>query len=407
MSRAAMSEAFYQHLRDELGGVRASGLYKSERILEGPQGAAVTVRTETAGGAGRSVLNFCANNYLGLANHPALVRAAHAALDRWGLGLASVRFVCGTQEIHQELERKLSGFLGVQDTLLYSSCFDANGGVFDALLTEADTVVSDELNHASIINGIRLSKARRYRYRNGDLADLEARLREAAAAASRFTLIVTDGVFSLEGTIAPLPDLCALGRRYGALVMVDDSHAVGILGPNGRGSPEHCGVEGQVDILTGTLGKALGGANGGYVAGRRELIDLLRQRSRPYLFSNALPPAIVAAAIAAVDLVTSSPALREKLSENTRAFRAGLARTGLPVPPGVHPIVPIILGEAGRAQAFAARMFERGVYATSFSYPLVPAGTARLRLQISAAHEPAQLEFALEALAATRRELGP
>jgi glycine C-acetyltransferase len=399
---------FYRHLQAELDQLGSTGLLKRERIMLGPQGARVVVREGGSARApgSRPVLNFCSNNYLGLANDPALVDAARAALDRWGFGLASVRFVCGTQEIHLELEERLSAFLGVEAALLYSSCFDANSGVFDALLTEADAVLSDELNHASIINGIRLSKARRYRYRNADLADLEVRLQEAVAAGARFKLIVTDGVFSLEGTVAPLPGICDLADRYGALVMVDDSHAVGFLGRTGRGSPEHCGVARRIDILTGTLGKALGGASGGYVGGRRELVDFLRQRSRPYLFSNSLPPPIVAASIAALELITASPARRDRLAQSTAFFRAGLEKTGLPVTPGLHPIIPVVIGDARRTEEFAGRMLEKGVYATAFSYPVVPAGTARLRIQISAAHEQEQLEFALGAFAEARSELG-
>lgn len=399
-----MPEAFYQQVRAELDQLRETGLYRTEQVLLGPQGARVSVRQPGSPGS-RPVLNFCSNNYLGLANHPELRRAATAALERWGFGLASVRFVCGTQAIHQELEARLGAFLGVEDTLLYSSCFDANSGIFEALLTEADAVISDEFNHASIINGIRLTKARRYRYRNGDLADLERRLREAGEAGSRFRLIVTDGVFSLEGTVAPLGGICDLAARHGALVMVDDSHAVGFVGAGGRGTPELCGVGPRVDIVTGTLGKALGGASGGYVGGRRELVDLLRQRSRPYIFSNSLPPPLVAAGLAALDLVDGSPALRDRLAANTAFFRAGLAATGLAALPGDHPIVPVILGDARRAGAFAARLLEKGIYATAFAYPLVPLGAARLRFQVSAIHERADLEFALQALAETAREV--
>ncbi len=403
-----MSEPFYHHLRGELDQIRQAGLYKREQVMLGPQGARVALRDPApdAGGAARPVLNFCSNNYLGLANHPALVAAAHAALDDRGFGLASVRFVCGTQDRHQELEAKLSTFLGVEDTLLFGSCFDANSGLFEALLTEADAVISDELNHASIINGIRLCKAQRHRYRNGDLADLERCLREARAAGARFSLIVTDGVFSLEGTIAPLPGICDLADRYGALVMVDDSHAVGFVGPTGRGSHEHCGVLNRIDILTGTLGKALGGAIGGYVGGRRLLVEYLRQRARPYIFSNALPPAVVSAGIAALCLLAASTGLRDRLADNTRFLRAGLTAAGLPVHPGEHPIIPIIIGDARRTQEFAARLLDRGIYATAFAFPLVPLGTARLRVQVSAAHERDHLEFALGAFAETYRGLG-
>jgi glycine C-acetyltransferase len=398
-------EAFHLHLRDELARLRHAGLAKSERILTGPQGAQVEVRADDrAESAPSEVLNFCSNNYLGLANHPEVVRAAREALDRWGFGLASVRFVCGTQEIHRELERRLAEFLGVEDTLLYASCFDANSGVFDTLLTEADAIISDELNHASIINGIRLGKARRLRYRNGDLGELESRLRESRDA--RFRLIVTDGVFSLEGTIAPLEGICALAESHGALVMVDDSHATGVIGSSGRGSPEHCGVAGRIDLLTGTLGKALGGATGGYAGGRRELIETLRQRSRPYLFSNALPPPTVAGSVAALRLVATAPELRQRLADNTRHFREGLIRVGLAPKPGVHPIVPVMVGDAASAERLAARMLAKGVYVTAFSYPVVPMGEARLRIQLSAAHTREHLDRALAVLAESAREAG-
>jgi glycine C-acetyltransferase len=386
--------------RQTLAEIDRAGLTKHERVLATPQGAQVAV----AGGA--RVLNFCANNYLGLADHPELVRAAHAALDRWGYGLASVRFICGTQEVHRELEARLSDFLGTEDTLLYSSCFDANGGVFETLLSSEDAVISDELNHASIIDGIRLSKAQRHRYRNRDLNDLEAKLREAAAAGARFKLVVTDGVFSMDGYIAPLREICDLAQRYGALVMIDDSHAVGFLGPTGRGTHEHCGVLGRIDLISGTLGKALGGASGGYVSGRRELIAVLRQRSRPYLFSNSLAPMIAATSIAALDLIGRSPELRERLMENTRFFRAGLEGAGLTLRPGTHPIVPVMLGDAVLAQRFAAGLLERGVYAVGFFHPVVPHGTARIRTQVSAAHTRADLEAAIGAFAAVQAELG-
>jgi glycine C-acetyltransferase len=368
-------------------------------VIATPQGADIRV----SGGA--HVLNFCANNYLGLADHPEVVKAAHAALDRWGYGLASVRFICGTQEIHKELEARLSSFLGTEETILYSSCFDANGGVFETLLGEEDAVISDELNHASIIDGIRLSKAKRYRYRNRDMADLEARLTEASGA--RFKMIVTDGVFSMDGFIAPLREICDLADRHGAIVMVDDSHGVGFMGENGRGTHEHHNVVGRVDILTGTLGKALGGASGGYVSGRTEIIDLLRQRSRPYLFSNTLPPAIAAASIACLDLISRSPALREKLHANTRFFREGLAEAGLSIKPGSHPIVPVMLGDAALAQRFAARMLEKGVYVVGFFFPVVAQGAARIRSQVSAAHSEENLRSAIKAFAETRKELAP
>ncbi len=394
-----MTPAFRDHLRQTLAGIEQAGLFKRERPLATPQQA--QVRTAD----GRAVLNFCANNYLGLSAHPAVIAAAHAALDRWGYGLSSVRFICGTQEIHRELEARLSAFLGTDDTILYSSCFDANGGVFETLLTAEDAVISDELNHASIIDGIRLCKAQRHRYRNRDLADLEAKLREADAAKARFKLIVTDGVFSMDGYIAPLREICDLADRYGALVMVDDSHAVGFMGATGRGTHEHCGVMGRIDILSGTLGKALGGASGGYLSGRREIIDLLRQRSRPYLFSNSLAPAITAASIAALDLIGASTDLRDRLAENTAFFRAGLAAAGLTVRPGTHPIVPVMLGDAALSQRFAAAMLDHGVYVVGFFYPVVPQGAARIRTQVSAAHSRADLETALAAFAAVKHTL--
>jgi glycine C-acetyltransferase len=394
-----MSPSFRDQLLEKLSEISSSGLTKHERVIETPQGAAIEVPS------GTRVLNFCANNYLGLANHPAVVAAAHAALDRWGYGLASVRFICGTQEIHKELEATLSEFLGTDDTILYSSCFDANGGVFETLLGEEDAVISDELNHASIIDGIRLSKARRYRYRNCDMADLEARLREADAAGARFKMVVSDGVFSMDGTIAPLGRICEVAARFDALVMVDDSHGVGFMGPGGRGTHEHFNVIDKVDILTGTLGKALGGASGGYVSGRREIIDLLRQRSRPYLFSNTLPPAIAAASLAAIGLVRNSPELRERLHSNTRFFREGLVRAGLTIKPGTHPIVPVMLGDAALAQRFSARMLEKGIYVIGFFHPVVAKGAARIRTQVSAAHSEADLAAAIKAFTETWKEL--
>ena len=394
-----MPPSYRDHLARLLAEISAAGLSKTERVIATPQGADIRV----SGGA--RVLNFCANNYLGLADHPEVVEAAHAALDRWGYGLASVRFICGTQEIHKELEARLSSFLGTEETILYSSCFDANGGVFETVLGEEDAVISDELNHASIIDGIRLSKAKRYRYRNRDMADLEARLTEASGA--RFKLIVTDGVFSMDGFIAPLGEICDLADRHGAIVMVDDSHGVGFMGANGRGTHEHHNVVGRVDILTGTLGKALGGASGGYVSGRKEIIDLLRQRSRPYLFSHTLPPAIAAASIACLDLISRSPALREKLHANTRFFREGLAEAGLSIKPGSHPIVPVMLGDATLAQRFAARMLEKGVYVVGFFFPVVAQGAARIRTQVSAAHSEENLRTAIRAFAETRKELAP
>jgi len=385
------------HLNARLAEIRAAGLYKSERVLSTPQSCQVRVAD------GPPVLNLCANNYLGLAQHPAVQQAAREGLAAWGYGLASVRFICGTQAPHKELEHRLSGFLGTDDTILYSSCFDANGGLFETLLGEEDVVISDELNHASIIDGIRLCKARRLRYRNNDMGDLEARLRESVS--SRFRLIATDGVFSMDGTIANLKAICDLADRYQALVMVDDSHAVGFLGARGRGTPEYCGVPGRVDILTGTMGKALGGASGGYTSGRLEIIEFLRQRSRPYLFSNTLAPSIVAGTLQALDLLESSSALRDQLEKNTRFFRAGMTQLGFDILPGEHPIVPIMLGDAALAQRFAARMLDKGVYVVGFSFPVVPQGRARIRTQISAAHTEADLSFALRCFSEVKREL--
>jgi glycine C-acetyltransferase len=388
----------YGTLRDDLVGtlaeVREAGLYKSELEITTPQGAHVDVT-----GRGE-LLNLCANNYLGLANHPAIVQAAHDALDRWGYGLASVRFICGTQAVHRELEERLSEFLGTDDTILFSSCFDANGGLFEALLTEEDAVISDQLNHASIIDGIRLCKARRLRYANGDMDELEGRLEEAADA--RHRLIATDGVFSMDGYLAQLDRICELAERHDALVMVDDSHAVGVVGPNGRGTPEHHDVVERVDILTGTLGKAIGGASGGYVSGRREIVELLRQRARPYLFSNSVAPPVVAASIQALGLIESSGELRDRLRENTAHFRTRMTELGFDLLPGEHPIVPVMIGDEVTAAAFSARLVELGVYAVSFSFPVVPRGTARIRTQMSAAHSVADLDFAVEQFAAAR-----
>jgi glycine C-acetyltransferase len=395
-----MTPAYLAHLQKTLSEIEAAGLTKRERLIATAQSAHIAVA------GGRKVLNFCANNYLGLADNPEIIAAAHAALDRWGYGLASVRFICGTQEIHTELEKRLSTFLGTEDTILYSSCFDANGGAFETLLTAEDAVISDELNHASIIDGIRLCKAQRYRYKNCNLADLEAQLQAADAAKARFKLVVTDGVFSMDGFIAPLREVCDLAERYGALVMIDDSHAVGFMGKTGRGTHEHCGVVGRIDLISGTLGKALGGASGGYLSGKKEIIDLLRQRSRPYLFSNSLAPAIAAASIATLDLITRSTELRDRLEENTKFFRAGLTAAGLTIKPGTHPIVPVMLGNAALSQKFAARMLEKGVYVVGFFYPVVPQGAARIRTQVSAAHTRADLEFAINAFAETKRELG-
>ena len=392
--------AFQTHLCSQLEAIRAAGTWKQERRLTTPQG------TRVQADGGRPVLNLCANNYLGLAQHPLVRQAAHAALDQWGYGLASVRFICGTQSVHKELEASLSDFLGTGDTILYSSCFDANGGLFETLLGPEDAIISDELNHASIIDGVRLCKAARYRYRNRDLTDLEARLAEAAAMGARFKMIATDGVFSMDGFIAPLKEICDLADKYGALVMVDDSHAVGFMGAQGRGTHQHCGVMGRIDILTGTLGKALGGASGGYTSGRPEIVELLRQRSRPYLFSNTLAPAIAGGSLAALALLKQDPTLRDQLEENTRFFRGAMTAAGFNIAPGSHPIVPIMLGEAALAAQFAEAMLERGVYVVGFSYPVVPPGKARIRTQISAAHSRADLEWAVQAFIAVKNQLG-
>jgi glycine C-acetyltransferase len=393
----------YGTLRDDLVGtlaeVREAGLYKSELEITTPQGAHVDVT-----GRGE-LLNLCANNYLGLANHPAIVEAAHEALDRWGYGMASVRFICGTQALHRELEERLSEFLGTDDTILYSSCFDANGGLFEALLGEEDAVISDQLNHASIIDGIRLCKARRLRYANGDMDELEARLEEASDA--RHRLIATDGVFSMDGYLAQLDRICELAERHDALVMVDDSHAVGVVGPGGRGTPEHHGVIERVDIVNGTLGKAIGGASGGYVSGRREIVELLRQRSRPYLFSNSVAPPVVAASVRALELIEASAELRDQLRENTTQFRGRMTELGFDVLPGEHPIVPVMIGDEVTAAAFSARLVELGVYAVSFSFPVVPRGTARIRTQMSAAHSAQDLDFAADQFAAARAAAEP
>lgn len=385
------------HLAQTLETIRTSGLEKPERVIATPQAGHVRVT------GGKEVLNLCANNYLGLASHPDIIRAAHEALDRWGYGMASVRFICGTQEIHKELERKISDFLGTEDTILYSSCFDANGGLFETLLTEEDCVISDELNHASIIDGIRLCKAQRARYRNGDMAELEQKLKEAQGA--RFRMIATDGVFSMDGYYAKLDEICALAEKYDALVMVDDSHASGFTGKTGRGTHERAGVMGRVDIITGTLGKALGGASGGFTSGRKEIIDLLRQRSRPYLFSNSIPPAIAAASIAAIDLLGRSGELIERLNANTQLFRQGMTRLGFNIVPGEHPIVPVMLGDAAVAARFAELMLAKGVYVIGFSYPVVPHGKARIRTQMSAALSREDVLFAMDRFAEAGREL--
>ena len=381
-----------------LSEIRAAGLYKSERVITSPQSAHVRVT------GNRPVLNLCANNYLGLAGDPRVIAAAHQGLDQWGYGLASVRFICGTQSLHKDLEKRLSEFLGTEETILYSSCFDANGGLFETLLGAEDAVISDELNHASIIDGVRLCKAQRFRYANSNMKDLEAKLREAQSA--RYRMIATDGVFSMDGSIAPLPAICDLAEKHDALVMVDDSHAVGFMGKRGRGSHEYHGVMDRVDVLTGTLGKALGGASGGYTSGRREIIELLRQRSRPYLFSNTLAPAIAAGSIKALELLSAATELRDKLEANARHFRQGMVSMGWNILPGEHPIIPIMLGEAPLAARVAEAMLAKDVYVIAFSYPVVPQGKARIRVQISAAHSREDLEFALAKFAEVKREIG-
>jgi glycine C-acetyltransferase len=390
---------FKNHIQRQLDDIDQQGLTKSERILESAQGDTVLVES-------REVLNLCANNYLGLAQHAEILAAARAGLDRWGYGLASVRFICGTQSIHKELEQKLSQFLSMEDTILYPSCFDANGGLFETLLGEEDAVISDELNHASIIDGVRLCKAKRYRYKNNDMADLEQQLIEADKSGARFKLITSDGVFSMDGYIAQLDKICDLAEKYNALVHFDDSHAVGFVGEHGRGTHELCGCMDRVDITTGTLGKALGGASGGYTSARKEIVALLRQRSRPYLFSNTVAPPVVAGAIHAIDMLSESTDLRDRLEINTRFFREGIQKIGLTVLEGVHPIVPIMLFDAQKATAYANLMLEKGVYVIPFSFPVVPKGKARIRTQISAAHSKQELQMALDAFAEVKRELG-
>lgn len=391
---------YQSHVQRQLDAIRTAGTWKGERFIATPQGVRIRLAD------GREVLNLCANNYLGLAQHPNVRAAAHASLDAWGYGLASVRFICGTQGVHKQLEQKLSEFLGTEDTILYGSCFDANGGLFETLLGAEDAVISDELNHASIIDGIRLCKAQRFRYRNNDMADLEAKLREAAEKNARHKMIATDGIFSMDGFIAKLGEICDLAEKYNALVMVDDSHAVGFMGATGRGTHEHCGVMSRVDILTGTLGKALGGASGGYTSGRREVVELLRQRSRPYLFSNTLCPSIAGASLKVLDMLGASTALRDRLAENTRFFREAMSREGFDLLPGEHPIVPVMLGDAALATRFADAMLAQGVYVVGFSFPVVPQGRARIRTQISAAHSREDLEFAVAAFAWVKKDLG-
>jgi len=396
-----VNPAFIEHVEAELANLRQSGFFKPERVIASHQRADIRLRD------GPVVLNFCANNYLGLADDARLIEAAQRGLDAYGYGVASVRFICGTQTVHKDLEAAITRFLGSEDTLLYSSCFDANGGVFETLLAEEDAVISDELNHASIIDGIRLCKAQRYRYRNRDMADLQAQLQAAEAAGARFKLIVTDGVFSMDGTIADLASVCELADRHGALVMVDDSHGVGVLGQHGRGTPEHCGVGPRIDLNSGTLGKALGGASGGYVSGRRPIIDLLRQRSRPYLFSNSLAPSIAAASVAALQLLEREGAqLRSRLRTNAARFRAAMSAAGFTLPDGEHPIVPVMLGDAAIAGTMAQRLLDRGLYVVGFSFPVVPKGKARIRTQMSAAHTPEHIDRAVASFTGVGRELG-
>jgi glycine C-acetyltransferase len=397
-----MREHYLSKLRDTIAQIKADGFYKSERVIATAQASQIRLAT------GQQVLNFCANNYLGLADDARLIEAAKQGLDSDGFGMASVRFICGTQTVHKTLEARLAHFLGFEDTILYSSCFDANGGLFETLLDESDAVISDALNHASIIDGIRLCKAQRYRYQNNDMIDLEAQLKAADAAGARFKLIATDGVFSMDGVIADLSAICDLADRYGALVMVDDSHAVGFVGEHGRGTPEFCGVEGRIDIMTGTLGKALGGASGGYVAARREVIELLRQRSRPYLFSNSLAPSISAASLRVLELLASEEGLhlRHKVRENAERFRYGMSTAGFTLTPGHHPIIPVMLGDAQLAGQMAEALLVEGVYVIGFSYPVVPKGRARIRTQMSAAHSPAQIDRAVEAFTRVGRKLG-
>jgi glycine C-acetyltransferase len=392
--------SFTAHLVQQLSDIRAAGLYKSERIIASPQHPHLSVAPD------QPVLNLCANNYLGLASHPEVIAAAHAALDEFGYGMASVRFICGTQTKHKELEAKLAAFVGCEDAILYSSCFDANGGLFETLLGAEDAIISDELNHASIIDGIRLCKAQRFRYKNNDMTDLAAKLKEAADAGARFKMIATDGVFSMDGTIANLPAICELADQHQALVMVDDSHASGFMGAHGRGTPEHHGVVGRIDIITSTLGKALGGASGGFTAAKKEVVEYLRQRSRPYLFSNSLPPPIVAGSLSALDILIRSTELRDQLATNTHYFRGAMTAAGFNIVPGEHPIVPIMLGDAALATQMAEKMLAHGVYVIGFSYPVVPQGKARIRTQISAAHTRDDLERAVAAFIAVKRELG-
>ena len=395
-----MNTELKQHYSEILKNIESEGLYKKERIITSPQSAHIKVT------GGQQGLNMCANNYLGLADNPEIIEAAKSSFDKWGYGLSSVRFICGTQQIHKELEKKITDFLETEDTILYTSCFDANGGLFETILTEEDAVISDELNHASIIDGVRLCKAQRYRYKNNDMNDLEEKLKEAKANNAKHLLVATDGVFSMDGFIANLKEIRNIADKYNAMVMVDDSHAVGFMGKHGKGTPEHCGVLGKLDIITGTLGKALGGASGGYTSGRKEIIDLLRQRSRPYLFSNTVAPSIVAASIKVLEMLSSTTHLRDKLEENTKYFREQITKAGLNIKPGIHPIVPIMIGDAALSQNMAARLLEKGVYVIGFFYPVVPKGTARIRVQISAAHTKEDLGFAVKAFKEVKEEMG-
>jgi glycine C-acetyltransferase len=389
-----------KYYSDILTGIENDGLYKKERIITSPQKANIEVKD------GLKVLNMCANNYLGLSNNPEIIQAAKESFDKWGYGLSSVRFICGTQQIHKELEKKISDFLGMEDTILYTSCFDANGGLFETILTDQDAIISDELNHASIIDGVRLCKAQRYRYKNNDMNDLEEKLKEAKSNNAKQILIATDGVFSMDGFIANLKGICDLADKYNAMVMVDDSHAVGFMGKHGKGTHEHNDVMGRVDIITGTLGKALGGASGGYTSARKEIVDLLRQRSRPYLFSNTVAPSIVAASMKVLEMLSSTTHLRDKLEENTKYFREKIKAAGFEIKEGIHPIVPIMLGDAVLSQKMSARLLEKGVYVIGFFYPVVPKGTARIRVQISAAHSKVDLDFAVEKFTEVKNEMG-
>jgi len=385
-----------EHLQNTIEQIKQDGLYKDERIITTPQSSKIKVTT------GQEVINMCANNYLGLSSHPEIVKAAQSSYDEWGYGMSSVRFICGTQQIHKILEKKISEFLGTEDTILYTSCFDANGGLFETLLSEEDAIISDELNHASIIDGVRLSKAQRYRYKNNNMDDLEGKLKEAQK--ERFRLVATDGVFSMDGYIANLKGVCDLAEKYDAMVMVDDSHAVGFMGDSGRGTHEYNNVMGKIDVITGTLGKALGGASGGYTSGKKEIIDLLRQRSRPYLFSNTVAPSIVAASIKVIDILSESSHLRDKLMENTKFFRKEMEKLGFDILPGTHPIVPVMLGDAVLAQKMATRLLEKGIYVIGFSFPVVPKGKARIRVQVSAAHSMDDLKFAVKKFAEVKEE---